>query len=80
RALAASVSYLTLCGVVIGGWLMARANDIAGREMNRDPEFYRGKQQIVRAYVEQILPQAYALARIVKSGSDSVVQADPALL
>ncbi|MFL6578034.1 MAG: acyl-CoA dehydrogenase, partial [Povalibacter sp.] len=61
RALAASVSYLTLCGVVIGGWLMARANDIAGREMNRDPEFYRGKQQIVRAYIEQILPQAYAL-------------------
>jgi 3-(methylthio)propanoyl-CoA dehydrogenase len=80
RALAVAVPYLTLCGVVIGGWLMARANEIAVRDANQDPDFYRGKQQIVRTYIEHIMPQAYALARIVKSGSRSVVDADPALL
>jgi 3-(methylthio)propanoyl-CoA dehydrogenase len=80
RALAVSVPYLTLCGVVIGGWLMARANEIAARDANQDPDFYRGKQQIVRTYVEHIMPQVHALALIVKSGSRSIVEADPALL
>ncbi len=80
RGLAASVPYLTLCGVVIGSWLMAKSSAIASREMPNDPDFYRAKQQIVRAYMEQILPQAHALARIVTQGSGSVVDADPALL
>jgi acyl-CoA dehydrogenase len=80
RALAASVPYLTLCGVAIGGWLMARAGSLAVEHQASDEEFHRGKQQIVRAYMEQILPQAQSLARIVISGSGSVVDADPELL
>jgi acyl-CoA dehydrogenase len=79
RALAASVPYLTLCGVAIGGWLMARAGSLAAEHQSSDQEFHRGKQQIVRAYMEQILPQAQSLARIVISGSGSVVDADPEL-
>ena len=80
RALAASVPYLTLCGVAIGGWLMARAGSLAVEHQASDEDFHRGKQQIVRAYMEQILPQAQSLARIVISGSGSVVDADPELL
>jgi hypothetical protein len=79
RALADSVPYLTLCGIVIGAWLLARSHTIASQLMSEDEEFYRGKQQIVRAYVAQILPQAHALTKIVKSGSNSIVEADPAL-
>jgi alkylation response protein AidB-like acyl-CoA dehydrogenase len=78
-ALAASVPYLTLCGVAIGGWLMARAGSLAAEHHSSDQAFHRGKQQIVRAYMEQILPQAQSLARIVISGSGSVVDADPEL-
>ncbi|HEY6642816.1 acyl-CoA dehydrogenase [Povalibacter sp.] len=79
RALAVSVPYLTLSGLAIGGWLLARSYDLAAASMNDDREFYQGKQQIVRAYMEQVLPQAHALAVIVKSGAGSIVDADPAL-
>ncbi|HEY5806424.1 MAG TPA: acyl-CoA dehydrogenase [Povalibacter sp.] len=80
HAQAVSVPYLTLCGVAIGGWLMAKSDDLTARLMTQDEEFYRAKQQIVRAFMEQILPQAHALARIVKSGGESIVEADPVLL
>ncbi|HKE96885.1 MAG TPA: acyl-CoA dehydrogenase [Povalibacter sp.] len=80
RGQAVSVPYLTLCGVVIGGWLMAKSHEIATRQMAQDEEFHRAKQQIVHAYMEQILPQAHALARVVKSAGASIADADPALL
>jgi 3-(methylthio)propanoyl-CoA dehydrogenase len=79
RALAGSVPYLTLCGLTIGGWLMAKAGDIAERDIGQDREFYQGKLQIVRAYMEQILPQTHSLAEIVTAGAGSIVEADPAL-
>jgi alkylation response protein AidB-like acyl-CoA dehydrogenase len=76
---AVSVPYMTLCGIVIGGWLTARAYDLAARHLGEDREFYAGKQQIARFYVQQILPEAAALASIVTDGGTSVTEADPAL-
>jgi 3-(methylthio)propanoyl-CoA dehydrogenase len=76
---AVAVPYLTLCGVVIGGWLMARAHEIAVRKLEDDREFYTAKQQSARFYLQHILPQSAALARIVTSGGGSVVNADAAV-
>jgi alkylation response protein AidB-like acyl-CoA dehydrogenase len=75
---AVAVPYLTLCGVVIGGWLMARSHEIATRNLTDDREFYSGKQQLARFYLEHILPQAGALARVVTAGGASVVDAQAA--
>lgn len=79
HAQAIAVPYLTLCGVVIGGWLMARAHEIATRKRNDDREFYSAKQQTARFYLQHILPQAAALARVVVSGGASVAEADAAV-
>jgi hypothetical protein len=77
---AVAVPYLTLCGLVIGGWLMARSHEIAVRKANDDPEFYAAKQHTARFYLQHVLPQAGALARIVMSGGASVVDADASVL
>jgi alkylation response protein AidB-like acyl-CoA dehydrogenase len=80
RAQAIAVPYLMLCGYTLGGWMMAKSHDLAVRKAAEDPEFYASKQQLARFYVEQILPNALALARIVTAGTDSVVAADPAVM
>ncbi len=45
-----------------------------------DPEFFGGKRQIARFYMQQILPEAQGLSRIVADGSASVSEADSRLL
>ena len=77
---AIAVPYLMLCGVVIGGWLMARTHEIASRKATEDREFYAGKQQIARFYLQQVLPESIALAQIVTTGGASVVEADAGVL
>jgi len=79
-ALGAAVPYLTSCGLVIGGWLMAKSYAIAVRKAAEEPEFYRAKQQIARCFVEQVLPESRALAQIITDGGGSILDADPALL
>lgn len=76
---ALAVPYLTLSGLVIGGWLLAKSHDAATRKLAEDPDFYAGKQQICRFYVEQVLSQVFALEQAFTVGGDSVVDADPAL-
>jgi hypothetical protein len=76
---ALAVPYLTLCGLVIGGWLLAKAQAVATGKLAEDPEFYAGKQQLCRFYVEQVLPQVFALKQTFIAGGDSIVDADPAL-
>ena len=44
--------------------MMARTHDIANRKLSEDREFYAGKQQLARFYVQQLLPEASALARV----------------
>ena len=75
--------YLRLCGVVLGGWLIARAAHIAARELagaSGDDAFWRAKLQSARFYAAQVLPQALALARTVRSGGSAVADADAELL
>ena len=79
-ALAVCVPYLMLGGVVIGGWLTAKAHDLAVRQSAQDPEFFAAKQQLARFYATNLLPEAMTLARIVKSGAAAILEADPAKL
>jgi hypothetical protein len=83
-AYAVSVPYLRLCGYVLGGWLMARAAHIAAARLGGagagDLDFMRGKLQSARCYAAQVLPQALALARTVRTGGASIAEADVDLI
>jgi hypothetical protein len=83
RGAAVSVPYLKLCGLVLGGWLMARAAGIAATDLaagSADRDFMQAKIATTRFYGSHILPQALALARVVTGGAASVLDTDAALL
>jgi alkylation response protein AidB-like acyl-CoA dehydrogenase len=82
KALAVSVPYLTLCGVVVAGALMARAATVAeaAAAEKADDVFYQAKLQTCRFYAEQVLPEAAGLARVVKAGWGSVTEARSELI
>ena len=83
RAMAVSVPFLRLCGLTIGGWLMARAADIAAQQARAgasDREFLEAKLASAHFYATQVLPQVLALEQIVLHGSDAVVGTDAALI
>lgn len=50
-----SVPYLKLCGIVLGGWQMARALLIAEKMYAKDPLFYGAKISTARFYSEHVL-------------------------
>ena len=82
-AYAVSVPYLRLCGVVLGGWLMARAAHSAAGLLSKgtaDQDFMRAKVQTARFYTAQILPLALALSRTVRTGGACVAASDVALI
>jgi acyl-CoA dehydrogenase len=71
-ALAGSVPYLNLWGVVCGGWQMARAAKVAVDRLAQgegDATFMRTKIATARFYAESLLPLAEAYAQAVVSGS-----------
>jgi acyl-CoA dehydrogenase len=80
-AMAVSVPYLMLCGYVMGGWLLAKSSAIAAKKL-QGPErsFYESKIHTARFYASQVLPNTLALARVVQSGAESVVDTDAALI
>jgi alkylation response protein AidB-like acyl-CoA dehydrogenase len=83
RAMAVSVPFLKMCGLTIGGWLMARAASIAARDLAAgaaDREFLQGKLATAHFYATQVLPQVLALEQIVCHGSDAVVTTDATLI
>jgi hypothetical protein len=83
RAYAVAVPYLQLCGLVLGGALLARGAAIAAARLaagGADQKFYRAKLQTARFYAEHLLPQSLGLLRIIKSGGASVAEADPDLI
>jgi acyl-CoA dehydrogenase len=84
RALAVSVPYLELCGLVISGALMAKSSGVAATALpaaaGPDAAFYRAKLRTARFYADQVLPAAYGLARVVKSGGASVTDTDASTL
>jgi 3-(methylthio)propanoyl-CoA dehydrogenase len=81
EAMAVAVPYLMLCGYVMGGWLMAKAAAIARANLKgADKAFYESKVHTARFYADQVLPNALSLARVVRSGADSVVETSAALV
>jgi 3-(methylthio)propanoyl-CoA dehydrogenase len=83
RAMAVSVPFLKLCGLSIGGWLMARAADIAAQKLAQgsdDREYLAAKLTTAHFYATQVLVQVLALEQTVLHGSDAVVAADPVLI
>ena len=68
---AGSVAYLRLCGLVFGGWQMARALLVAERLSQQDPSFYEAKINTARFFAENLLPQAQALATSLIEGGYS---------
>ncbi len=82
-AYAVSVPYLRLCGIVFGGWLMTRAAHIAAARIGAgkdDQAFMRAKLQSARFYAAQVLPQALALSRTVRTGAGAIAEADANLI
>ena len=78
RALAVAVPYLRLCGLVMGGWLLARSAAIADAGSGAaGKEFYKSKIRTARFYAGQVLPQAIGLAKVVEEGAASVLEAEP---
>ncbi|MBY0432407.1 MAG: acyl-CoA dehydrogenase, partial [Rhodospirillales bacterium] len=73
---AGAVPFLRLAGTVVGGWQMARAALIAQAGLatgEGDRAFYQAKLATARFYAENILPLAQGLAKVVTTGSDSVM-------
>ena len=76
---AGSVTYLKLAGLLMAGWHSARgalaAHDLLG---GHDDAFLNAKIGTADFYVQQLLPQADALARAVLLGGESVANFDVA--
>ncbi|HEV7432568.1 MAG TPA: acyl-CoA dehydrogenase [Steroidobacteraceae bacterium] len=81
-AYAVSVPYLRLCGITLGGWLLARAARIAVRQIGKatDQLYWHSKLQSANHYAAQTLPLALALSRTVRTGGAGVAAADVDLL
>jgi alkylation response protein AidB-like acyl-CoA dehydrogenase len=78
RALAVAVPYLRLCGLVLGGWLLAKSAAIAAAGRGAaGKDFYQAKIQTAHFYARQVLPQAIGLARVVEEGAAGVLDAEP---
>ncbi|MGH8850189.1 MAG: acyl-CoA dehydrogenase, partial [Casimicrobiaceae bacterium] len=73
---AASVPYLRLWGLVVGGWQLARGARAAARRLadgSDDGDFHRGKVATARFYADCLLPQAAALSQSITHGSEAVL-------
>lgn len=73
---AGSVPYLTLAGIVFGGWQMARAALIAEQHLQQgegDAAFYRAKIGTARFFADHFLSQAGSLQHAIVHGSAGVM-------
>ena len=74
-ALAGATPFLEMLGLTVGGWVMARSWDTAGRLEAAEPQqadFWRAKRVSSRFYLDQILPTAPALLPAVTSGASAL--------
>ena len=77
-ALAGATPYLRMCGVVVGGWLLARSAQAASRLLadgRGDADFLRQKLVTTRFYVDQVLPQVHGLVPAVTAGAGDLTAA-----
>ena len=78
NALAGATPYLRMCGIVTGGWLLARAAQAARNLLDAgegDADFLNQKLVTARFYAEQLLPQAAGLAPSVTAGPSDLLDA-----
>ena len=71
NALAGATPYLRMCGIVTGGWLLARSAQAAQLLLDAgegDAAFLTQKLVTAKFYAEQLLPQAAGLASAVTAG------------
>ena len=82
-ALAGATPYLRMFGLVLGGWLHARAAVAATQRLATgdsgavDEAYLRGRLVIARFYAEQLLPQARGLLGAVTAGKRDLFAIDP---
>jgi alkylation response protein AidB-like acyl-CoA dehydrogenase len=79
---AVAVPFLKLCGLVLGGWLHARAARVAAAQLaagSADADGLKGRLQSARFYAEHVLGQTQGLARMIEHGAQSILEADSAL-
>jgi alkylation response protein AidB-like acyl-CoA dehydrogenase len=78
NSLAGATPYLRMCGIVTGGWLLARSAQAAQRRLDAgegDAEFLRQKLLTAKFYAEQLLPQAAGLAPSATAGPADLLAA-----
>jgi hypothetical protein len=78
NALAGATPYLRMCGIVTGGWLLARSALAAQRRLDEgtgDAAFLAQKVLTARFYAEQLLPQAAGLIPAVTAGPADLLDA-----
>ncbi|NHZ41212.1 acyl-CoA dehydrogenase ['Massilia aquatica' Holochova et al. 2020] len=71
-----SVLYLKLAGIVLGGWVMARAALVAQAKIDggaADASFYKAKIATARFFADHILTQAAGLRTAIVEGSAGVL-------
>jgi len=75
-AAAGAVPYLKLTGIVVGGWLMAKAARIAQGYLDAgsSDDFYKAKLATARYFVQHQLPQSQGLATAITGGSGAVLE------
>jgi alkylation response protein AidB-like acyl-CoA dehydrogenase len=77
-ALAGATPYLRLCGLVTGGWLLARSAQAAVRlqeDGQGDAAFLGQKVVTARFFCDQILPQVHGLVPAVTAGAGDLTAA-----
>ena len=70
---AGSVPYLTLAGIVLGGWQMGRALLAAQTLRDQDPSFYDAKIGTARFFADHFLTRAPGLALAITEGAASTL-------
>ncbi len=73
RGAASATAFQSLFGVVLGGWLLAKAAQQNGES---DPSTRDGKIKTARFYAENLLGEAAGLADAVTGGADSTLAFD----
>jgi hypothetical protein len=78
---AGAVSYLLLTGIVTGGWQMARAAQIAQRQIDAGSgdDFHKAKLVTARYFAAHQLPKTMGYCAAITEGSESVLSLDESL-
>ena len=67
--MAGATPYLRALGLITGGWLMAKAANIASAAEN-DDDFYKAKRATARFYAANMLPQVAGYSAAARAGAD----------